>query len=248
MATKLAVIVVEIHWFHTIERIRLDLASLHSNRTQILDSFEQWPDENLVIDFRPRATYCALDNGWHRIKLCYRQTEHEKWKDENLLWGESLIDVSGDCSVATAEWSSDPKNSRYDGRAKSCVVFKEKISATKAHFGKARIAQQKFKNALLKFGQKCEISGETLLDVIDAAHIQDVQYGGPDLPENGILLRADLHRLFDKGYFSIQSDGSISVHENMPPTYVKELRGKSLCDSSVRRIAPYLAKRRERNP
>lgn len=248
MAQKLKTVVVEIRWYYTIERVRLDLASLQSAPAQVLDTFEYWPDEDETLNFRPQATYRNLANGDHEIKLLYLRKEHQQWEGWDLLWGTSRIVVSEDCTDASAEWAGDPVNSKYDGKAKSCILIPEQPSATKAQMGKVRVAQQIFKNSLLRFGGKCEISGETLAAVIDAAHIHDVQDGGADLPENGILLRADLHRLFDKGYFSIRDDGSISVHKKAPRTYARDLQGKRLSDATFRRIAPYLAKRRERDP
>ncbi len=47
------------------------------------------------------------------------------------------------------------------------------------------------------YGSTCAISGCTVLDAIDAAHILGVGKHGEDKAENGIVFRADLHRLFD---------------------------------------------------
>lgn len=248
MAKKLMTVVVEIHWSYTTERVRLDLASLQSEPKQTLDTFEYWPDENETLNFRPQATYRHLANGDHEIKLLYLKKEHQEWDGWDLLWGTSRIVVSEDCADVSAKWAGHPVNSKYDGEAESCTLFLEKASVTKAQMGKVRVAQQGFKNSLRKFGGQCEVSGETLAAVLDAAHIHDVQDGGSDLPENGILLRADLHRLFDKGYFSIRNDGSISVHKKLPQAYAEDLQGKSLSEATFRRIAPYLKKRRNRKP
>lgn len=248
MAKRLATVVVEIHWAYTTERVRVDLDSLQRGPEQILNTIEYWPHENEVLGFSPRATYKSLLDGGHEVSLVYDEKEHPRLKEWDLLWGTSRIVLSNDYTWASAEWAGEPRNSKYDGVAKSCEVFRERPSEIKSRMSKVRVAQQIFKNSLLKLGQHCEISGETLLAVIDAAHIHDVQDGGPDLPENGILLRADLHRLFDKGYFSIRGDGSISVHKKTPSAYADELRDKSLCEETVRRIAPYLVRRRNRSP
>lgn len=47
------------------------------------------------------------------------------------------------------------------------------------------------------YSSTCVISGCTVLDAIDAAHLLAVGEAGEDRAENGITLRADLHRLFD---------------------------------------------------
>jgi putative restriction endonuclease len=42
-------------------------------------------------------------------------------------------------------------------------------------------------------------TGERTLPVLEAAHIKPYGSGGPHQPENGLLLRSDLHTLFDEG-------------------------------------------------
>jgi putative restriction endonuclease len=42
--------------------------------------------------------------------------------------------------------------------------------------------------------------------VLEAAHIKPYSLGGPHKPENGLLLRSDLHTLFDQGYLTVGAD------------------------------------------
>jgi putative restriction endonuclease len=52
----------------------------------------------------------------------------------------------------------------------------------------------------------CGITRERTLPVLEAAHIKPYSEGGVhDLP-NGLLLRSDLHKLFDLGYLGIDPD------------------------------------------
>jgi putative restriction endonuclease len=44
------------------------------------------------------------------------------------------------------------------------------------------------------------------LPVLEAAHIRPHGSGGPHQPENGLLLRSDLHTLFDQGYMTVDAD------------------------------------------
>ena len=59
--------------------------------------------------------------------------------------------------------------------------------------------------------RKCAISGEKTLPVLDAAHIKPYDQSGPHSISNGLLLRTDLHKLFDKGYLTITNDYKIEV-------------------------------------
>ena len=47
------------------------------------------------------------------------------------------------------------------------------------------------------YNSTCVVSGCTTLDAIDAAHLLGVSEEGEDKPKNGVVFRADLHRLFD---------------------------------------------------
>ena len=57
--------------------------------------------------------------------------------------------------------------------------------------------QAEFKEMLLASDGSCAVTGEACHDVLEAAHIVAVRHGGQEVLENGILLRADLHRLYD---------------------------------------------------
>jgi putative restriction endonuclease len=61
------------------------------------------------------------------------------------------------------------------------------------------------------YDRKCAISGEKTLPVLDAAHIKPFDQAGPHSISNGLLLRTDIHRLFDKGYLTITSDYKVEV-------------------------------------
>ncbi len=41
---------------------------------------------------------------------------------------------------------------------------------------------------------------------LDTAHIKPFSSGGPHEPENGLLLRSDLHTLFDQGYLTVDAN------------------------------------------
>ena len=75
----------------------------------------------------------------------------------------------------------------------------------------ARPAQSAFRKSLFEaFGHRCVISGISVAEAIEAAHVTPFSMGGGDTLRNGILLRADLHKLFDAGHIAINPD-SLSV-------------------------------------
>jgi len=70
-----------------------------------------------------------------------------------------------------------------------------------------RQGQGAFRLRLLSaYGGRCAITGEHSEPALDAAHIQP--YLGPrsNHVQNGLVLRADLHRLYDEGYVAVTPD------------------------------------------
>lgn len=75
------------------------------------------------------------------------------------------------------------------------------------HYALSRPAQQLFRKFLLeKYGNKCAISGCEVASALEAAHISQFSVSKSNAMENGIILRADLHKLFDFGHLAINPD------------------------------------------
>lgn len=78
----------------------------------------------------------------------------------------------------------------------------------------ARPEQARFRERLLElYGGSCAVSGCSVLDAVDAAHIIGVDGAGEDIDSNGLILRADLHRLFDRDLLAIDpATGIVHFH------------------------------------
>jgi|HubBroStandDraft_6_1064221.scaffolds.fasta_scaffold1813619_1 hypothetical protein len=50
------------------------------------------------------------------------------------------------------------------------------------------------------YRRRCVVTHERTLPALEAAHIRPYGEGGEHEPSNGLLLRRDLHSLFDAGY------------------------------------------------
>jgi len=63
----------------------------------------------------------------------------------------------------------------------------------------ARLGQGAFRVLVTDaYQRRCAITGERTLPVLEAAHILPFAKSGPNLVSNGLLLRSDLHTLFDQ--------------------------------------------------
>ena len=67
-----------------------------------------------------------------------------------------------------------------------------------------RLGQQSFKAKVLDaYHRRCAITGSKIWPVLEAAHIRPVTEGGEHRLDNGLLLRSDVHTLFDRGYLGV---------------------------------------------
>jgi putative restriction endonuclease len=65
------------------------------------------------------------------------------------------------------------------------------------------------------YTRRCSISGERTLPVLEAAHIKPYALSGPHAISNGLLLRSDVHKLFDSGYLTVTSEHKIEVSKRI---------------------------------
>jgi putative restriction endonuclease len=79
-----------------------------------------------------------------------------------------------------------------------------------------RLGQGTFRIAVTDaYGRGCTVTEEHSLPVLEAAHIKPYHLEGPHEVANGLLLRADLHRLFDQGYITVTSDLRLEVSQRL---------------------------------
>lgn len=97
--------------------------------------------------------------------------------------------------------------------AASAIILRE--PGTGYSYGapsKNRIGQIAFRRIVAAaYAHTCAITGEQVSVTLEAAHIRDYAEQGPHIASNGILMRADLHKLFDNGYLTVLPDFTIRV-------------------------------------
>jgi putative restriction endonuclease len=79
-----------------------------------------------------------------------------------------------------------------------------------------RLGQGTFRIAVTgAYGGACAVSGEHSLPVLEAAHIRPYGAEGTHEVRNGLLLRADIHRLFDAGYVTVTPEHRFVVSRRL---------------------------------
>jgi hypothetical protein len=100
-----------------------------------------------------------------------------------------------------------------------------------------RRGQQQFRDAIRKcYGDRCCITGCEILATLEAAHIKPYRGTNDNSPANGLLLRSDIHTLFDLDLIGIEPD---PLRVKLAPelfndTVYGNLAGKSLDFSKAR--------------
>ena len=81
---------------------------------------------------------------------------------------------------------------------------------------KLRLGQGAFRIVVTElYKRRCAMSGEKTLPVLEAAHIKPYAMNGENAASNGILLRSDIHTLFDAGYVTVTDQHRVEVSKRL---------------------------------
>ncbi|MFB2640878.1 HNH endonuclease [Shewanella bicestrii] len=105
-----------------------------------------------------------------------------------------------------------------------------------------RPKQAKFRESLLKIhGETCMITGCNDIEVLEACHIVPESASSEYSINNGLLLRADLHKLFDEGLMSINPKSGEVV-------FSKKLNSKEYQEMAINKLRIRLPEKMENWP
>jgi putative restriction endonuclease len=130
--------------------------------------------------------------GWHRGT---RSVKHYSTTDPD---GARLLSLARERGAGL---QFDEILAARDQRQDSALVL-----------AKARPGQGYFRAVVADtYGWRCAVTGERVRPALEAAHIKEYAADGPNLVQNGLLLRADLHRLLDGGYVTVSPGYTFEV-------------------------------------
>ena len=132
------------------------------------------------------------------IRLIYRKKDNKDLVRKGwIVLGTSTLTIADGQRSGTLTWVADDQE--------PFVV--EWCDSRKYHRGLARPEQAAFRGGVMElFGSKCAITECTAHEALEAAHVIPVSDGGGYAPDNGILLRRDIHRLFDLNLVAIDPE------------------------------------------
>jgi len=99
------------------------------------------------------------------------------------------------------------------------------VAGDAARYGKPSLVRPRMGQGLFSravrdaYGGACAVTSEHSEPVLEAAHIMPYGKGGIHAVSNGLLLRRDLHRLFDRGYVTVTPDYVFKVGDSLRNEY-----------------------------
>ncbi len=150
----------------------------------------------------------------------------EDWIPAPEDWGKSIVQgksYSTDSTIGKELWiKTERLLQKYlyktDEEEKSQLILEDTESPMygKTVLTKVRLGQGAFRILVTDaYNRKCAISGEKTLPVLEAAHIKPYAASGAHFISNALLLRSDLHKLFDTGYLTITPDFKIEISKRI---------------------------------
>lgn len=132
----------------------------------------------------------------------------------------AVMDQEAAAAIARQDDSPDPIDPEHDARVRALAEVAR------------RQGQGQFREALLTaYSGRCAITGCDVVQVLDAAHIQPYRGAHTNITPNGLLLRSDIHALFDLGLIAIDpTDGTILVSTQLDGTDYEHLRGTTAAE------------------
>jgi len=125
----------------------------------------------------------------------------------------------------------------HDAAQMRATPISREMEEVQARYGapaliKPRLGQGAFRVAVTEaYGRQCAITDGKVLPALDAAHIKPFSEGGLHAKPNGILLRKDIHSVFDAGYATVDEGHRFVVSRKVKDVLITV---RNTCDSTVK--------------
>ncbi len=112
---------------------------------------------------------------------------------------------------------ADPVDSEADARTRTmqAIVVRE---------GRSKFRDQLFE----AYNGECAMTGCKVREILEAAHIVPYKGAHTDRTDNGFLLRADIHTLFDKGLLWVDDAFHIQISNKLSGSEYQRLEGQKI--------------------
>jgi hypothetical protein len=241
----------KVFWWYGVEFVVFDEDDFHPQMT----TTERWRDGtevtyNVDAEFTRRGKSRSLELIYQRDKQTHPYVV--KQRPGEIRYGVSTINWSHGSHSGEAWWKDDDnpkvwnnkKGKKVDVLGGQTLEISER--AKRSVLIAQRPGQAAFRDALSLLDKQCVLTDENCAEALQAAHIVPVTRRGHEQIENGILLRADLHLLFDSGliWFDVtKGHATVRCSSDLTSSYMKDLNNKKLPSKTFQRVKTALQKR-----
>ena len=190
---------------------------------------------NCLIDGVPVGVMFRESAGYRVLGLAFVERYNSATR-MFTLHGPVSDDSESKDSFAIPGFDEMPLDERqalieYDGTDQRRVVMAQQVR---------REQQEKFRYELRRaYADTCVITGTNVPEVLQAAHINPYRGKKSQVVNNGLLLRADLHLLYDAHLISVDPDTlSVTLSERLGSTDYLRYNHKKLNDPIDVRLSP----------
>ena len=145
------------------------------------------------------------------------------WFDVPSSWSRSIQRgkvYSTDNAEGLKLW-----NQLQDAAQMCMATVSSEMTEVQARYGAPalitpRLGQGAFRVAVTEaYGRQCAVTDGRVLPALDAAHIKPFSEGGLHTNSNGILLRKDIHSVFDAGYATVDENYRFLVSKKVKEVF-----------------------------
>lgn len=193
-----------------------------SSREEFIDSIQEYINKNSSKFGGGPINISKYEIGCLRLNNC------EFWEEEQFV-DLNTLELNFAPQVVTIKYFDqyDPIRLIQQELDNFDLVneprFNKKLSAN------SREGQSLFKGRILKaYDNKCCITGENIPELLEAAHIQEYKNRYSNHVQNGLLLRVDIHRLYDNQLIFIDENYIIHVSALVTSKQYRQYHGKPI--------------------
>lgn len=192
------------------------------SRQEFIDSIQEYIDKNSAELGGQPININTYEIGCIVLDNC------EFW-DDNLFMDPANHNIDFATQVVKLKYfnQDDPFNQAQNERDNFNLVNEPRNDRQ----GKTNIreGQSEFKGKILRaYNNCCCITSETIPELLEASHIQEYRNRNSNHVQNGLLLRVDLHRLYDNRLILIDRNFVIHVSDLVTSQLYREYHGKKI--------------------
>jgi integrase len=165
--------------------------------------------------------------GYVHYKTIWKHFSSNNCKDIKELYGDFEEYKIENFEIVAEDEGAEILNSSEFNEEFSLVDSTETEYITSKR--KRRVDAPIFRDkAFSAYNNQCAITGETFPGILEACHIQPYVNKKSNHIQNSIILRIDIHELFDSGYITIDENYIVKVSSELKSDYYQLFDGKMI--------------------